>query len=90
MKVNILEAKNRLSQLIHSALAGEEVIIANRGNPVVKLVPIEKNDANEEVANPISGQGLSEWLKENPLPQHLRRSHTNIDNSIQSERDSWN
>ena len=39
MQVNILEAKNRLSQLIKSAQAGEEVIIANRGAPVARLVP---------------------------------------------------
>ena len=39
MQVNILEAKNRLSELIKSAQAGEEVVIANRGQPVVKLVP---------------------------------------------------
>lgn len=37
--VNILEAKNRLSQLVKSAEAGEEVVIANRGRPVAKLVP---------------------------------------------------
>ena len=33
MQVNILEAKKRFSQLIKAARAGEEVIIANRGEP---------------------------------------------------------
>ena len=37
MQVNILEAKNRLSELIRLARAGEEVIIANRGEPVARL-----------------------------------------------------
>ena len=36
MQVNILEAKNRLSQLIKSAQRGEEVVIANRGEPVAQ------------------------------------------------------
>ncbi len=38
MKVNIFEAKNRLSELVQRAAAGEEVIIANRGKPLVRLV----------------------------------------------------
>ena len=38
MQVNILEAKNRLSLLIRAAQAGEEVVIANRGQPVARLV----------------------------------------------------
>lgn len=42
MKVNIFEAKNRLSELVQRAAAGEEVIIANRGKPVVKLVKAEE------------------------------------------------
>ena len=39
MQVDILEAKNRLSELIRSAQAGEEVIIAIHGEPVARLVP---------------------------------------------------
>ena len=38
MQVNILEAKTQLSKLVEAALRGEEVVIANRGKPVVKLV----------------------------------------------------
>ena len=37
---NTLEARNQLSKLIDAAEAGEEVIIARRGKPVVRLVPI--------------------------------------------------
>jgi prevent-host-death family protein len=42
MQVNILEAKNRLSELVRTAAAGEEVIIANRGKPVAKLVKADE------------------------------------------------
>jgi len=38
MQVNMLEAKTHLSKLVEAALRGEEVVIANRGKPVVKLV----------------------------------------------------
>ncbi len=38
MQVNMLEAKTHLSRLVEAALRGEEVVIANRGKPVVKLV----------------------------------------------------
>ncbi|MCC6561652.1 MAG: type II toxin-antitoxin system Phd/YefM family antitoxin [Xanthomonadales bacterium] len=41
-QASIHEAKTNLSKLIQKALAGEEVIIANAGKPVVKLVPIEQ------------------------------------------------
>jgi prevent-host-death family protein len=40
---NIHEAKTRLSQLIERALAGEEVIIAKAGKPLVKLVPYQQS-----------------------------------------------
>lgn len=41
MLVNTHEAKTQLSRLIAAAEAGEEVIIARRGTPAVRLVPIK-------------------------------------------------
>ena len=38
--VNIHQAKTHLSQLLSRVELGEEIIIANRGVPVAKLVPI--------------------------------------------------
>lgn len=38
--VNIHEAKTQLSKLINELDEGDEVIIANRGNPVARLVPV--------------------------------------------------
>lgn len=35
------EAKSTLSALVAAALRGEEVIIANKGKPQVKLVAVE-------------------------------------------------
>ena len=39
---NIAEAKAHLSELIERAAAGEEIEIRKRGEPVAKLVPIER------------------------------------------------
>lgn len=38
-KVNIYDAKTRLSQLVERAEAGEEIVIARAGRPVARLVP---------------------------------------------------
>ncbi len=38
---NIYQAKTNLSRLVNLALAGEDVVIAKAGKPVVKLVPYE-------------------------------------------------
>jgi len=41
VEVNIHEAKSNLSKLIERARAGDEVIIAKAGTPMVRLVPVE-------------------------------------------------
>ena len=40
MQVNMLEAKTHLSRLVEAALRGEEVVIANHGKPMVRLVKL--------------------------------------------------
>ena len=42
-RVNIAEAKANLSRLIEEALSGEDVVIARRGVPLVRLTVL-KND----------------------------------------------
>jgi len=84
MQVNILEAKNRLSALIKSAQAGKEVVIAKRGHPVAKLVPVKAPSADTG-----NGRDILEWLDRNPLPEHARRSPKEIEAGIETERDSW-
>ncbi|HEY6136694.1 MAG TPA: type II toxin-antitoxin system prevent-host-death family antitoxin [Thermoanaerobaculia bacterium] len=41
-KINIYDAKTRLSQLVERAEAGEEIIIARGGRPVARLVPFRR------------------------------------------------
>lgn len=37
--INIHEAKTQLSRLVDQAAAGEEIVIAKAGKPLVRLVP---------------------------------------------------
>ena len=87
MQVNILEAKNRLSQLIKSAQRGEEVVIANRGEPVARLVPTGKPSST--AAETGKGRAILDWLAAHPLPHYARRSAEEIDAAIEDERQSW-
>ncbi len=85
MQVNILEAKTRLSQLIKAVQAGEEVVIANRGAPVAKIVPAAKGPDER----PGGAQLILGWLDRHPLPGYARRSGDEIDAEIAAERMSW-
>jgi prevent-host-death family protein len=40
--VNMHQAKSSLSRLVERALSGEEIVIARNGEPLVKLVPVSK------------------------------------------------
>ena len=42
-KINIYDAKTRLSQLVDRAEAGEEIIIARGGRPAARLVPFRRS-----------------------------------------------
>jgi prevent-host-death family protein len=41
MELNIYDAKTKLSQLVERAMAGEDVVIAKAGKPMVRLVPVQ-------------------------------------------------
>lgn len=86
MQVNILEAKNRLSELLKCAQAGEEVVIANRGKPIAQLVPIGK--AGEQDLPPHSAAAILAWLKSRPV-RVSSRSHEEIEADIQEARNAW-
>jgi prevent-host-death family protein len=50
------EAKTTLSQLVERAEAGEEVIIARHGTPVVRLVPIVPKGARADAYGALRGR----------------------------------
>ncbi|HEY9567706.1 MAG TPA: type II toxin-antitoxin system prevent-host-death family antitoxin [Thalassobaculum sp.] len=44
-QVNLYEAKTNLSSLVDRAAAGEEIVIAKNGQPMARLVAMEKPEA---------------------------------------------
>jgi len=89
MQVNILEAKNRLSELIKLVQAGNEVVIANRGEPVVRLMRVVRLVRTQATETESSKSDFLQWLETHPLPPHLQRSHANIELGISEERAAW-
>jgi prevent-host-death family protein len=65
----MLEAKNQLSRLVKAAQAGEDVVIAHRGVPAVRLVPINPGDQSPD---PLA------WLAAHRRPE---RPWPNCDNN---------
>lgn len=63
---SIHEAKTQLSRLIQRALAGEEVIIAKAGKPVVRLVPIEQKPARRQLGGWIGTFKMADDFSETP------------------------
>ena len=62
IQVNVLEAKTQLSKLLDRAEAGEDVIIARAGHPVVRLVPITTGALDTpRVLGALEGKG---WMSE--------------------------
>jgi prevent-host-death family protein len=39
---NVAEAKAHLSRLLDAAVAGEEIVLARAGTPLVRLVPVQE------------------------------------------------
>ena len=50
------EAKTQLSRLVDEAVAGEEVVIAKAGKPLVKLVPVEQESRAPREPGALRGQ----------------------------------
>ncbi len=69
--INLNEAKANLSRLVDAAAAGEEIIIAKAGKPVVRLAPVEnlaprqpglaKGRVSDAFFEPLPEQELSAW-----------------------------
>lgn len=53
--INMHEAKTKLSSLVEEAIAGEDVIIARSGEPMVRLVPVQR-DITPRVPGRFKGQ----------------------------------
>ncbi len=70
--INVADAKANLSRLLDAAVSGEEVIIAKRGKPFVRLVPVNlgprqpgalkgKLEVDDRFFEPLSDSELDAW-----------------------------
>jgi prevent-host-death family protein len=82
--VNILDARNNLSRLVAAAARGEEVVIANRGTPVVRLVPV---DVAPEPDHSLAAAAI--WFLKNPPPEGRKRTIADLDQQIRENREAW-
>ncbi len=89
VQVNILEAKNRLSQLVKAAQSGQEIVIANRGHPVARLVSSVNGTAPAPAEAAADAGGIVAWLESHPLPAYARRSAKEIEAALVEERLAW-
>ena len=71
-KVNIYEAKTRLSQLVEAAAAGNDVIIAKAGRPVARLTRLEKKTSKRRLGL-LDGRFKIPEDFNRPLPEEVVR-----------------
>jgi len=68
MTVNIHEAKTHLSRLVAKAVAGEEIIIAKAGKPLVRIMRIQPQGERLLIGSAKGGVWISPDFDE-PLPE---------------------
>jgi prevent-host-death family protein len=80
--VNVLDARNHLSRLVAVAEHGGEVVIARRGRPVARLVPVEPTEAR-------TAGSFAEWVLANRVRTQRGRPIGAVDAQILAEREAW-
>ncbi|MDN5748816.1 MAG: type II toxin-antitoxin system prevent-host-death family antitoxin [Pseudonocardia sp.] len=71
VQVNVQEAKTRLSQILAQAEAGEDVVVARDGAPIVRLVPVTsppprpvgfvRGSVSDAFFEPLPDDELKQW-----------------------------
>jgi len=76
--VRILDAKDRVFQLLRITRAGSKAIVADRGDPELSVSDVAKGTA----------ASILECVRARPLHDN-RRSSQEIDEAIAAERSAW-
>ena len=74
MKVNVHEAKTRLSQLLKQVEQGEEIVIARDGVPVAKLISFEQKAKPKRQLGTAKGLVIVPDSFFDPLPKEIEDS----------------
>ena len=89
--VGIRDAKMHLSKYLKMVQTGTEIIITDRGRPVGKIVPIQREDLSlEERIKILEGQGLIEEISPERLkkiPSPIRVPDNLAQKFLQEDRD---
>lgn len=70
---NVHAAKTNLSSLLEKAIAGEEIVIASAGKPLVRLVPF-KGNGKPRVLGALKGKIRIHKDFDAPLPPDIARA----------------
>jgi prevent-host-death family protein len=73
VSVNMHEAKTHLSRLVERATAGEEIVIAKAGKPMVRLTPVEPPARKRRELGHMRGQLNVPDNFNDPLPWEIQR-----------------
>ena len=71
-KVNVHEAKTRLSELLKKVESGEEVVIARAGKPIARLVPASVGTVKRLLGSARGQMKVPDNFND-PLPENLLR-----------------
>jgi prevent-host-death family protein len=72
IEVNIHEAKTHLSRLLARVADGEEVIIARSGEPVARIVPIERKGGKRVLGQDAGRVTIADDFDEPLDPETMR------------------
>ena len=88
-QVGIREAKINLSKYLKLVKNGNEIILTDRGRPIGKIVPIEKNQLTlEERIQRLEDRGLLERKKESlPVPSPVSVQGSIAQHMLQEDRE---
>ncbi len=77
-QVNIYEAKTHFSKLVARVLAGEEIVVARAGQPLIKLVAIVP-PSPRRVAGSLAGKVHIHDDFDDPMPDDLLEAFESSD-----------
>lgn len=84
MIIDIVDARDRLAELIERARSGGDVVIVDRGRPAARLVQVDERCLGNGNVADILGE-----LDGGPLPFRRRHGIERIDADLEDERASW-
>jgi prevent-host-death family protein len=89
MRIGLREANQKFSSLIRAVRSGKEVILTDRGKPVVRMVPMATDNTEDRVRRMEESGLLIPARKRGPMPPYKghRIRGTSIVETIREERD---